>query len=151
AAAAAALVNGGLYITPTFVPRTPAEAAATARRVISPQTSAKMRYLMRLNVEKGSGRRADVEGYFVGGKTGTAEKVINGRYSNDTRFNAFVGAFPMDAPRYLVLVTLDEPQPAEGQYSAVAGLNTAPLTGSIIARAAPMLDVMPRHDGQGSS
>ncbi|MEL6920982.1 MAG: penicillin-binding protein 2, partial [Pseudomonadota bacterium] len=94
AVASAALVNGGKLIPPTFLPRTREQADAIASRVLSEKTSADMRYLYRLNVERGSGRRADVPGFFVGGKTGTAEKVVNGRYSGDHRFNAFLAAFP---------------------------------------------------------
>ena len=70
-----------------------------------------MRYLFRLNVEKGSGKRAAVPGYIVGGKTGTAEKVEDGRYSANKRLNSFLAAFPMDDPQYVVLVVLDEPKP----------------------------------------
>ncbi|MEO0545237.1 MAG: penicillin-binding transpeptidase domain-containing protein, partial [Pseudomonadota bacterium] len=143
AVAAAALVNGGKLIQPTFLPRSRAEAAQKAKAVLSQKTSADMRYLFRLNVEKGSGRRADVPGLLVGGKTGTAEKVINGRYSGDHRFNAFLAAFPMDDPEYVVLVIIDEPKPAEGQKSATAGLNAAPTVGNIIRRSAGLLGVMP--------
>ncbi|MEL6202260.1 MAG: penicillin-binding transpeptidase domain-containing protein, partial [Pseudomonadota bacterium] len=143
AVAAAALVNGGKLIQPTFLPRSRAEADQIARQVLSQKTSADMRYLFRLNVEKGSGRRADVPGLLVGGKTGTAEKVVNGRYSGDHRFNAFLSAFPMDDPQYVVLVIIDEPKPAEGQKSATAGLNAAPTVGNIIRRTAGLLGVMP--------
>ncbi len=76
-----ALVNGGKLIPPTFLKRSEADAAALAKPVVKPETSDKMRYLMRLNVEKGTGGKADVAGYYVGGKTGTSEKVVNGRYS----------------------------------------------------------------------
>jgi cell division protein FtsI (penicillin-binding protein 3) len=99
AAAGAALINGGYFIPPTFLPRTQEEASKLARQVMNPQTSATMRHLFRLNVLKGSGKRADVAGYGVGGKTGTAEKVVNGRYSTSKRRNAFLAGFPMDAPR----------------------------------------------------
>ncbi|SON56523.1 Peptidoglycan synthase FtsI [Hartmannibacter diazotrophicus] len=148
AVAAAAIMNGGYLIEPTFFPRSRQEAQAMAKRVVNERTSKEMRYLMRLNVEdrRGSGKRADVPGYFVGGKTGTAEKVVNGRYSNDKRRNAFLAAFPIDDPDYIVLVVLDEPQKEEGAYSAVAGLNAAPTVGNIIRRAAPMLGVMPRYN-----
>ncbi|MEN0002077.1 MAG: penicillin-binding protein 2 [Pseudomonadota bacterium] len=143
AVAAAALVNGGKLVQPTFLSRSRVEADQVAKRVLSEKTSADMRYLFRLNVEKGSGRRADVPGLFVGGKTGTAEKVVNGRYSGDHRFNAFLSAFPMDDPEYVVLVIIDEPKPAEGQSSATAGLNAAPTVGNIIRRTAGLLGVMP--------
>jgi len=105
-----------------------------------------MRYLFRLNVENGSGRRAEVDGFFVGGKTGTAEKVINGRYSGDHRFNAFLGAVPMDDPEYVVLVIIDEPKPEDGQPSATAGLNAAPTVGRVIRRAVPLLGLTPRYE-----
>ena len=143
-AAAAALVNGGHYIPPTFMPRSQAKAAALARRVVKDETSRKMRDLMRLNVLKGTGRRAAVEGYRVGGKTGTAEKVVNGRYSSSKRFNTFLAAFPMDDPRYLVLVIVDEPQPEKPGLSATAGRNAAPTLAAVIRRIAPMLGVQPR-------
>ena len=81
-----------------------------------------MRYLYRLNAEKGSGKRAEVPGYRVGGKTGTAEKVVNGRYSSDKRFNAFLAAFPMDDPQYIVLSIIDEPKPEKPGMGATAGL-----------------------------
>ena len=106
----ASLVNGGLLIPPTFMKRTEEEARALAKRVIKPETSVQMRYLMRLNVEKGSATKADVKGYYVGGKTGTAEKVINGRYSKTKLLTDFMAILPADEPRYLVMVMLDEPQ-----------------------------------------
>jgi cell division protein FtsI (penicillin-binding protein 3) len=144
------MVNGGKLFPPTFLPRTEEEANAVATQVISPETSAKIRYLMRLNVEKGSGSRAEVPGYYVGGKTGTAEKVVNGRYSNDKRFNAFVAQFPANDPDYVVLVVLDEPKPEREGIGATSGLNTAPTVGNIIRRAAPLLGVEPDfgHEGE---
>lgn len=146
AVAASALVNGGRLIPPTFFPRTAAEADLLAKRVVSKETSDKMRYLMRLNVLKGSGRRAEVEGYRVGGKTGTAEKVVNGKYVAHLRFNSFLAAFPMDDPKYLVLVVMDEPKPEKEGMGATAALNAAPTVAAIVKRAAPMLGVMPRME-----
>ncbi|MGI9364753.1 MAG: peptidoglycan D,D-transpeptidase FtsI family protein [Rhizobiaceae bacterium] len=143
AAAAAALVNGGKLISPTLFPRTAEQAGAVAKQVIRPQTSDAMRYLMRLNVLKGSGKRADVSGFLVGGKTGTAEKVINGRYSNKKRFNAFLAAFPVNDPQYVVLVIIDEPKPEEGKKYATAGMNAAPAVANIVKRSAPLLGVKP--------
>ena len=145
--ATAALVNGGLLIPPTFLKRSEAEAQALATRVIKPETSDKMRYLLRLNVEKGTAARAEVEGYYVGGKTGTSEKVVHGHYSHDKLLSVFMGVFPCDAPEYLVLVMVDEPNNSgERKGQATAGLNAAPTTGKIIARIAPMLGVKPRRD-----
>lgn len=142
--ATAALVNGGHLIEPTFLRRTEAEAKTNAPRVIKKTTSDQMRYLMRLNVEIGSAKRAEVEGYFVGGKTGTSEKVERGRYSKNKVLTAFMGIFPSDKPKYLVLVMLDEPQKEQGAAAATAGLNAAPVAGKIIARIAPLLGVEPR-------
>ncbi|MBL4647063.1 MAG: penicillin-binding protein 2 [Rhizobiales bacterium] len=146
AAAASALVNGGKLIPTTFFPRTEAEADQLATRVVSQSTSDQMRYLMRLNVLKGSGRRAAVPGYRLGGKTGTAEKVINGRYSSSVRFNSFLAAFPMDDPKYLVLVVVDEPKPEKKGMGATAARNAAPTLAAIVKRSAPMLGVVPRME-----
>jgi cell division protein FtsI (penicillin-binding protein 3) len=145
-AATAAIVNGGYLIQPTFLRRTEAEAKANAKRVVKQSTSDQMRYLLRLNVEIGSGKRAEVEGYYVGGKTGTSEKVERGRYSKNKLLTAFMGIFPSDKPRYLVLVMLDEPQKEAGAAAATAGLNAAPAAGKIIARIAPLLGVEPRQN-----
>lgn len=143
AVAAAALMNGGKLIQPTFMPRTTDEANQIAVPVVSGQTSEAMRYLFRMNVEKGSGRQAGVPGYDVGGKTGTAEKVIKGRYSSDKRFNAFLSAFPIRDPKYVVLVILDEPKPEKGKGGATAGSNAAPTVSAIIRRSAVFLGVKP--------
>ncbi|MCY0147872.1 penicillin-binding protein 2 [Hoeflea sp. G2-23] len=149
AVAAAALMNGGKLIEPTFLPRTREEADKVAVQVVNSTTSDEMRYLMALNVAKGSGRRAEVEGFRVGGKTGTAEKVINGRYNSDVRFNAFLSAFPIDNPDYVVLVIVDEPKPEEGKRSATAGLNAAPMVSAIIRRSAAFLGVEPKFGDGG--
>jgi cell division protein FtsI (penicillin-binding protein 3) len=146
AMAASAVMNGGLLIPPTFFPRTEEEAMMKATRVLQQQTSDEMRYLMRLNAIKGSGKKADIPGYRVGGKTGTAEKVVNGRYSSNKRFNAFLASFPIDDPQYLVLIVLDEPNPEKPGMGATAGSNAAPTAGNVISRIAPMLGVMPRFD-----
>jgi cell division protein FtsI (penicillin-binding protein 3) len=139
----AALMNGGYLIEPTFLPRTQEEAMAGARKVVSEKTVEAMRYLYRLNAEKGSGRRAQVPGYRVGGKTGTAEKVVNGRYSSDKRFNAFVASFPMDDPQYIVLSIIDEPQPEKPGMGATAASNAAVIVANVIRRSAAMLGVKP--------
>ncbi len=143
AVAAAAVLNGGKLIKPTFFPRTEAEANALAVQVMHPETSTAMRYLFRSNVQNGSGKRADVPGYFVGGKTGTAEKVVNGRYSSTVRFNAFLAGFPSNDPQFIVLTILDEPKPLPGQAAATSGLNAAPTAAAVIRRIAPLLGMQP--------
>jgi len=143
AVAAASLMNGGYLMAPTFLVRSAADALETAKQVVAQKTSEDMRYLYRLNAEKGSGKRAEVPGYRVGGKTGTAEKVVNGRYSSGVRFNAFLAAFPMDDPQYVVLSIVDEPKPEKPGMGATAGLNAAPIVANIIRRSASMLGVKP--------
>jgi cell division protein FtsI (penicillin-binding protein 3) len=143
AVAAAAVLNGGKLIRPTFFPRTQAEADAIAVQVLHPETSTAMRYLFRSNVQNGSGKRADVPGYFVGGKTGTAEKVVHGHYSSAVRFNAFLSGFPINDPKYVVLTVLDEPKPLPGQAAATSGMNAAPTAGAVIRRIAPLLGMQP--------
>ncbi|HZP77275.1 MAG TPA: penicillin-binding protein 2 [Pseudolabrys sp.] len=142
-----ALVNGGMLIPPTFLKRTPEEAAVLGKRVIKQETSDKMRYLMRLNAEVGSARKANVEGYYVGGKTGTAEKVINGRYSKTRLLTTFTAILPSDNPRYQVLVMLDEPQglPETHGY-ATSAWNAGPTIANVITRIAPLLHLEPRFD-----
>lgn len=143
AVGAAALMNGGNLIQPTFLPRSQEEALSVAEQVVSAKTSENMRYLYRLNAEIGSGKRAEVPGYRVGGKTGTAEKVVNGRYSSDKRFNAFLASFPMDDPQYIVLTVIDEPKPEKPGMGATSGLNAAPIVANIIRRSGTMLGVKP--------
>ncbi|AKR56351.1 Cell division protein FtsI [Peptidoglycan synthetase] [Devosia sp. H5989] len=148
-AAYAALANGGNYITPTFYRRTPEEAQALYRRVVSPQTSAEIRSLMRLNALEGSGTRMNKlsDGYRVGGKTGTAEKVVNGRYvTNGLNLNVFASVFPLDAPEYAMIVLVDEPKRENAQSGDTAGWNAGEATGRIVARIAPMLGIAPNFD-----
>jgi cell division protein FtsI (penicillin-binding protein 3) len=145
AAATLPLVNGGIAVTPTFLPRSREEGMARGHRVLKPGTSASMVKLMRLNVLKGTGKRANADGYRVGGKTGTAEKVVRGHYSTSALLTSFLAAFPTDAPEYVVLVMIDEPQRLpETNNQATAGINAAPTVGKIIARIAPILGVAPK-------
>lgn len=145
AAAVAALVNGGMLVEPTFFKRDREAATAVSRRVITEKTSESMRYLMRLNVTEGTATKANAPGYRVGGKTGSAEKVVDGRYSRDHRLTTFVGAFPMDDPRYVLLVMLDEPQPTKNTYGfATAGWNAVPTAGKIVERVGALLGVEPK-------
>jgi cell division protein FtsI (penicillin-binding protein 3) len=147
AAATLPLVNGGIAITPTFLPRSRADGVSGGTRVLKRDTSTAMLKLLRLNVVKGTAKRADAEGYRVGGKTGTAEKVVGGRYSTSALLTSFLAAFPTDAPEYLVLVMLDEPQRVEESGNqATAGVNAAPTVGRIIPRIAPILGVTPKRE-----
>ena len=115
--------------------------------MVKHETSDKMRYLMRLNAEKGTATRADVNGYYIGGKTGTSEKVIGGHYSKTKLLTTFTAILPADRPRYQLLVMLDEPQGlAETHGYATSGWNAAPAAGKIIARIAPMLGIEPRFE-----
>jgi cell division protein FtsI (penicillin-binding protein 3) len=145
--AVGALMNGGLMIPPTFLKRSQEDAMALAQPVVKPETSEKMRYLMRLNVEKGTATKADVKGYYIGGKTGTSEKIEHGRYSKTKVLNSFMAVMPADQPRYLLLVMLDEPQAVEGTHGFnTSGWNAVPVGGKIIARVAPLLGLEPRFE-----
>jgi cell division protein FtsI (penicillin-binding protein 3) len=150
AAAAASLINGGSLISPTFLPRSHDEAQSIARTVVKEKTSADMRYLFNWNGTKGSGRNAQVAGFNVGGKTGTADKVINGRYASDINFNAFVAGFPMDKPKYIVLSIVDAPK-TEENGGRTAASTAAPMIKEIISRAGALLGVQPRFGEDGSS
>jgi cell division protein FtsI (penicillin-binding protein 3) len=145
AAAVASLVNGGLKVTPTLLAGF--QGAGRPERIVSVATSAKLREVMRLNVTnaQGTGRHADADGYRVGGKTGTAEMAGRGGYREKSVISSFAGAFPMDAPRYVVLVLLFEPQTGEGRGQHItAGVNAAPTTARVVERIAPLLGVLPR-------
>jgi len=143
----AALMNGGILIPPTFLKRTQAEAEALGKRVIKPETSEMMRYLMRLNVEKGTARKADIPGYYIGGKTGTADKVINGRYSKSSVLTDFMAVLPADQPRYLLLIMLDDPKALPETHGfKTSGWNAVPVGGAVVARIAPLLGIEPRMD-----
>jgi cell division protein FtsI (penicillin-binding protein 3) len=139
AAAAAAVVNGGTLIRPTFVKQT---APQKGERVISEAASASMRELMRLVVTEGTGSKADVPGYEVGGKTGTADKPLNGSYARNTLLSSFTGVFPMSQPQYLVFVMIDEPKGTKASFGfATGGWTAAPAVGRVVSRIAPLLGV----------
>ncbi|HJN61791.1 MAG TPA: penicillin-binding protein 2, partial [Alphaproteobacteria bacterium] len=136
----ATLVNGGIMRPPTLLRR---DGEVAGKRVITRETSDAMRALMRMVVEDGTGKQAEAAGYLVGGKTGTAEKAVRGGYKKNALITTFVGAFPMDAPRYAVLVMLDEPHGNKATHGfAAAGWNAAPVVSRIVSRIAPMLGVM---------
>jgi cell division protein FtsI (penicillin-binding protein 3) len=140
----AGILNDGKMLQPTFMRRSKEEAEVLAKEIVKPSTSQNLRTLFRLNATEGSASKADIPGYRIGGKTGTAEKVVRGRYSKDHRLASFIGAFPMDKPRYAILVMLDEPKPTPDTYGfATSGWNAVPTAGKIIERIAPLLNVVP--------
>ncbi|MBL0318277.1 MAG: penicillin-binding protein 2 [Alphaproteobacteria bacterium] len=138
--AVSAIVNGG-----TFYPATLIKGKKnTGRQVISAATSETMRKLMRLVVTDGTGSKANIKGYLVGGKTGTAEKASHGGYNHHAMLSSFVGVYPLNKPRYLVLVMLDEPQGnKETGGFATGGMTAAPLVGKIIEQMSPVLSIEP--------
>lgn len=146
AKAAASLINGGTLVTPTYLAgRFGAEDEV---RVVSRQTSDTLNTLLRRTVSEpfGTGRRADVPGYRVGGKTGTAELPGRGGYKKKAVIASFLGAFPMDAPQYITMIMLFEPTGTEETKGEIlAGLNAAPTAGRVIARIAPLLGVKPQR------
>lgn len=147
AAAAASLINGGTAVAPTFIKK--AGGAPDGVRVVSQETSLNLNMLLRRTVSEpyGTGRRADVPGYRVGGKTGTAELPAAGGYKKNAVIASFLGAFPMDDPRYLTLIMLFEPSGTEETRGEVlAGLNAAPTAGRVIQRIAPLLGLRPQRD-----
>ena len=141
----AAMVNGGRRIPATLMHQEEDWIAGT--QVIKASTSRTIRQLLRMVVEKGTGSKANAIGYRVGGKTGTAEKAANGGYARKSLISSFVGAFPMDDPRYVVFALLDEPKGIKETHNfAGGGWTAAPVVRSTIERIAPMLDVMPKPE-----
>ena len=149
ASAYAALVNGGIFRPATLMKVEPGDALPQGRRVFSEATSARMRQLLRMIVASGTGGRADAVGYRVGGKTGSAERVIDGRYARNSVVATFAGVFPMDRPRYVVLVMIDRP-PGNAYSSGqrTAGFTAAPVVKKVVERIGPMLGIYPdsNHD-----
>ena len=140
----ATLMNGGIWRPATLLKVDRNHPAGKGRRVFSEDTSYKMRALLRLVVTKGTGSKADAPGYRVGGKTGTADKVAGRGYSTSRVVTNFAGVFPIDEPRYVIVVMLDEPQgTAESMGFRYAGWNVAPVVSKTVSRIAPMLGVRP--------
>ena len=140
----ATLFNGGIYRPATLLKVDRNHAPGQGHRVFTEDTSYKMRALLRLVVMKGTGKKADAPGYRIGGKTGTAQKIIGGRYSNSVNVTSFAGVFPMDEPRYVIVVMLDEPKATAETFGfTTAGWNVAPVVSRTVSRIAPMLGVRP--------
>ncbi|MEO7815039.1 MAG: penicillin-binding protein 2 [Sphingomicrobium sp.] len=140
----ATLFNGGIYRPATILKVNADHKVAAGRRVFTESTSYRMRAMLRLVVTNGTGKHADAPGYRIGGKTGTAQKVIGGHYSKTVNITSFAGVFPMEEPRYAMVVMLDAPHatPKTAGYTT-AGWNAAPTFARAVARIAPMLGVRP--------
>ncbi len=143
AAAAASIVNGGTKVRPTFLKTSTVQ---NGERVISKETSDVMLRLLRLVVTDGTGSKANIPGYEIGGKTGTAEKPTAHGYSRNLQITSFVGAFPIANPEYLVFAMFDEPKGNKESFGfATAGWTAAPAVGRVVARIAPLLGVAPQE------
>ncbi len=143
AVAASAVVNGGVLHEPTLI-RPPPGYVPAGRQVMAPTTSQDMRRLLRLVVEKGTGTKAAAPGYLVGGKTGTAEKASAHGYLRHELLSSFVGAFPINDPRYLILAIIDEPHGTVQSHGfATAGWTAAPVVSHSVERMAPLLGIAP--------
>ena len=143
ASATSALVNGGTYRTPTILKYSKAKQPEGVR-VIKERTSDIMRKLYRLVVTDGTGKKAAVNGFMVGGKTGTAEKIVDGKYNRKAKISSYIAAFPMTKPKYVVLIVLDEPRGNASTFNiATGGMTAAPITSRVIHRIAPMMGVIP--------
>jgi cell division protein FtsI (penicillin-binding protein 3) len=143
ATAVSAVVNGGILRRATLIKR-PAGYLPSGQQVLSQRTSEEMRKLLRLVVERGTGKFANAPGYLVGGKTGTAEKVTGGRYEKHGLLSSFIGVFPITEPRYLVMISIDEPQGTRESHGyATAGWTAAPAVGRVVERMAPLMGIQP--------
>jgi cell division protein FtsI (penicillin-binding protein 3) len=144
-AAAASVVGPGTLIHPTLVMQPRDDRVKTETRVVSDDTVHKMRELMRLVVTSGTAKAADVPGYTVGGKTGTADKAENGGYDRHKKISSFLGFFPIENPHYAVYVLVDQPNGTKktGGY-ATGGYVGAPAVGRVIAAMAPLVGMPPK-------
>ncbi len=141
-----AMVNGGNLFPATMMAQSP-DSLPIGKRIISEGTSDKVRQLMRLAVRLGTGRNADAPGYRVGGKTGTAEKAMAGGYNEKSLISSFAGVFPMDNPRYVILVSIDEPKGLKETFNyATAGWVAAPVVRNVVTRIAPLMGVSPEME-----
>lgn len=145
AQATSALINGGKFYPGTLIKDK--NNNINAENVVSKKTSDNIRKLMRFAVEYGTGGRADAKGYLVGGKTGSADKASKGGYYNSSIIASFIGAFPMNDPKYVVFVMVDEPKDNFETYGiATGGTVAAPLVKNIISHIGPILGIHPVNE-----
>ncbi len=139
----AAMVNGGIF-RPATLFKVPEGKKVPGKRVFAAATSARMRQLLRMIVVDGTGKKADANGYRVGGKTGSAEKPGVGGYARNLVVSTFAAAFPMDNPRYIIIAMLDEPKgTAESGFQRTAGWTAAPVVNKTVMRIGPQLGIIP--------
>jgi cell division protein FtsI (penicillin-binding protein 3) len=142
--AISSLVNGGKPITPHLYAKN--QQPNPSKPLISSKTSEQIRDIMKAVVEIGSGKQASVVGYQIGGKTGTAEKPQAGRYSKTAQITSFIAAFPIDRPKYMVLVMVDEPKATADTFGfATSGWICGPIIHEIIPQIASILNFHPNH------
>ena len=135
--AAGAMANGGTLYKPSFIK---INEQPKGRRVIKESTSAIMRELLRNTALEGTGKKADIEGYEVGGKTGTANRAESGGYNERLTMASFVAVFPISQPKYLVYVIFDRPN----YIFNTGGMVAAPVAGRVVKNIAPLLGVKPK-------
>jgi cell division protein FtsI (penicillin-binding protein 3) len=140
----ATLFNGGIWRPATLMKTGPGHPTPAGHRVFTEETSRRMRGLLRLVVTDGTGKKADAPGYRIGGKTGTAEKIVGGHYTSAAVVTTFAGVFPMDAPRYVIIAMLDDPKATPDTYGFhTAGWNVAPVVSKVVARVGSLLGIAP--------
>jgi len=138
AAAATSIINGGTFYQPSFIKL---NEKPDGEKIIKESTSKLMRLMLRKVVVDGTGKYANIEGYDVGGKTGTAERAEFGSYSKNSTIASFIAAFPINDPKYLLLVVIDRPNSSFN----TGGMVAAPIAGKIIKNIAPILDISPKN------
>ncbi len=145
--AASAIVNNGILPTPRLL-MTPKKKYNPEIRIISAKTSKIMRGFLAkvINDEKGTGKKAFVAGYDMGGKTGTAEKITSKKYDEKLLYSSFLGVFPISEPEYIILVSIDEPKGQKDSYGfATGGWTAAPVIGKVVSEIAPLLGMIPQQ------
>ena len=140
AQATSIVVNGGKFYPATLFIQNDKK----YKQILKEETSEKMRALMRAVVKNGTGRRANANGYDVGGKTGSGEKSINGIYDKNMNISSFIAAFPIESPKYLIAIMLDEPKPEKNSKFVTGGIVAAPIIKNIVNRIAPILNISPQ-------
>ena len=146
--AVSSIINGGYLVRPSLVMNQETDGEEVKDiRIVSAKTAQRLRQLLRLVVTDGTASKAEVRGLRVGGKTGTAEKIVGGKYHNEKKISSFVGVFPMDAPRYAILVMVDEPKGQKHtQNNATGGWVAAPAVARIVASMASILGIPPANE-----